>query len=373
METKKIEIKNIFLNKFPMSDIKDLTDQQVLQEIKEAIGQGWDVNKLYGDNDNFYNALHVCALKAHMQSCLFLLDKGVDPNFASGNESTAFTFLLDTVHDKDVGVENFLNICQKLKSYGADLSLPGYEKKSPLELYARFGTDLDDRVVDFLIDHADFENTFLLNEIIKEPKYLNFRVLKKIMATHKINLKKFIEPNENNKNSQSYWDDIPFYLKGKHGKKQFVFVEWLNNKSEFEFDKIHTIYEYSDKEENLFEINLLGLSIFNKNKAMFDWVMKKRPEFINQIFRVNNEEYNFLEFSIICNFRHGIRMSLKKMNNEELLEVNPEYYKKLSKKFKRTESSRALELFDRLYKSLFYKKLNNKYAEKNSKSKKLKI
>ena len=110
------------------------------------------------------------------------------------------------------------------------------------------------------------------------------------------------------------------------------------------------------------------MAIHNKNKAMFDWVLKKRPEFIDDVFKINNKEYSFLEFSLISKFTTGIQLGLKKLTNKELLLSNLGKMKDLCNQDRKT-----LETLEKIYNSLLYKELSNKYKSKNNISKKPKI
>lgn len=359
---------SIFLYNMPLNDMKGLTDLQILEQLKTFYAKNGNLNILYGDENNSYNVLHACALHAKIECCIWLLGKNLDPNLASGNGNTAFTFLLDTINDEGFGVEKFLDFAKKLKEFGGDLSLPGYENKSPLEIYARFNNVLHDKVIDLLIENSNFENNFLLSTVFMEYKYFNFRVLKKILSLHTIDLKKFIEPNKGSVISKSYWNDIALYLQGAQAKEQFAMVEWLDKKLGFELDNIHTINDYYGRGDNSYKVNLLGLAIKNKNKVMFQWVMKKRPQFTQDKFILNNKEYSLLEFSLICDFRHGAQLALRNMNEKEILLLEAGNLRELCKKYQRTA-----ETFDKTYTSILYKTISEKYKPKNNSTKKLKI
>lgn len=367
MPIEKNDRDSIFLNPSPMLDIKGLTDKQVLEQLERALSKDWNVYTHYGNDDNYYNALHACAVHGKVDSCLWLLEKGLDPNLASGNDSRAFTFMLDALNDNEVGLEKFLYFTKKLKEYGGDLSLSGYDKKSPLSLYAKYNNKLHNEVIDLLIDNSNFEKGFELNTIIIEQQYLNFRVLKKIISTHKVNLKEFSPASEDN-SSESYWDMIAIYFKGKHAKKEFVFVEWLHKKIGFDLEQIHTsnMSSYSNKE--IYTFNLLGMAIHNKNKAMFEWVLKQKPHFINTKFSLNDKQYDLLEFSVMCNFRYGVQLALRNMDKNNLLSLEFNKLKDLSK-----NSPRMTETFEKTYTALLYKEMSNKYPPKNIQNKRNKI
>lgn len=360
---------NIFFNDYLMQYVKDYTDEKITAQLEIALDKGWNIKTIYGEKDNFYNALHACALHGKINSCIWLIEKGVIPYIKSGNDSTAFTFMLEAICQEKIDIENFINFAKKIKDYGGNLSLSGYEKNSPLEIYSRFNNQLDERIINLLIENTNFEKDFNFNSIIKEDKYFNFKVLKKIYSNGKINLKEFTEIDENNKSTNSYWNSIAFYLNGKHGKTKFVFIDWLHNKSGFDLDQIHIINKnLSNGLKENFKFNLLGLAIKSKNKTMFKWIMKKRPNFVKDKFTFNNKDYELLEFSLLCDFRHGAQFILKKMNTQELLAVNLGNLKDLCSGYKKTS-----ETFEKTYTSVLYKKMSEKYKSKDITTQKYKI
>lgn len=106
---------------------------------------------------------------------------------------------------------------------------------------------------------------------------------------------------------------------------------------------------------------------------MFDWVMKRKPEYLNDHFYVNEKEYNLLEFSLLCDFRVAIQLFLRNMEKEELKNLNIPKLKQLCKD---NSNHLTLETFEKTYTALIYKEFSEKYEQKNKptiKSKKSKI
>lgn len=353
------EIKNIMFGENPNEEMKELSDQETLEQLKEAVSLGWDLKEIYGSTYNFYNALHACAMRKHFKSCEFLLELGIDPNLHSANDETAFTFIVGGLNRDKIKTKNFIDIAEKFKKYGADLSLCGYEDKAPLELYDKYNENLDEEVIEYLVKHADFENTFLLNQVFTSRSLCTVKTLKVILQHHKIDLKKIKAPDSNNQNSETYWDTIAF-ARGNYFKENFEVITWLHNKIGFDIDSWHLFYDYDGVNNTKYHVNLLGLAIQNKNNNMFEWILKRKPEYIHDKFFINDKEHTFLEYCLYCDFRTGIQMSLKSMSKEELKNLNIPKLKALCKEH---SNHLSLETFQKTYTSLIYKAISNKYEK----------
>lgn len=365
--------KNIMFMENPSKEMKYFSDEEVLEQMKQAESLGWDMNKNYGHDYNYYNALHSCAINNHFKSAEWLLKKGLDPNIHSANENTAFTFIVSSINNSGIENKTYIDFFEKLKSYGADLSLYGYEKKSPLQLYDHFNAELNEEITEYLIKHADFENTLLLNEVFTSRNLLTIKVLKTILTYHKIDLKKIKPSDNNNSNVETYWDSIAFSLSGNYSKEKYSKITWLHNQIGFDLDSWHTYHDFDGKNDDKYHINLLGLAVQNKNDNMFQWVLQRKPEYLNDIFYKNDQPYTFLEFSLMCDFRKGVQLALRKMNQDELNLLNIPKLKKLCVEH---SNHLTLETFQKTYTAIMYKNMISKYDNsniKNSKTKKMKI
>lgn len=365
---------NLMFTSFPDEAMKIMSDEEVLEHLKEAHNNGWDINTSYGPEYSCYNALHACCMtiKKHYKSAQWLLEKGINPNTHSGNENTAFTFFLSALPDEP-NIEEVLNFCNLLKKHGADLSFPGYDNESALELYNRYNNKLQQPILDFIIENTDFTHNFLLGELFKIPGLFTFNNLKKILQHHDINLKKVYDEDENNANAITYWDNIANSLIGSYWKSSYEKITWLHNKLGFDLDTWHTFNEFGINGDKEYYINLLGKAIYNKNSNMFNWVIKRKPEQINDKFYINNKQYGFLEFCLVCDFRKGVKLALKNMDKDELMSLNMPKLKKLCQ---HSEIPKTLETLEKTYTHLMYKYMRNKYENVSSsgnKEKKLKI
>ena len=83
---------NIFLTDEIYHSIKELTEEEVIMQLEQALSKGWDVHKKYGDEYSFINALHACAINKYFIASEWLLSHGVKTDLYSGNGETAFTF-----------------------------------------------------------------------------------------------------------------------------------------------------------------------------------------------------------------------------------------------------------------------------------------
>lgn len=365
--------KNIMFMQRPSKEMKYFSDEEVLEEMKKAISLGWDIQENYEDENSFYNALHACAMNYHFQSMEWLLKKGLNPNLRSGNDNTAFTFLVSSINNSGIEIKEYIKFFETLKKYGGDLSLSGYEKKSPLELYDHFNGQLNDEITEYLVKHADFENTLLLNEVFTAKNLLTIKTLKVILKYHKIDLKKIKPPEKYNPNVETYWDSIAFSLSGRYSKERYEKITWLHNKIGFDLDSWHSYKDFDGKNNDKYHINLLGLAIQNKNNNMFQWVLKRKPEYVNDVFYKNDNPYTLLEFSLMCDFRKGVQLALRKMNQDELNLLD---FPKLKTLCIEHSNHLTLETFQKTYTAIMYKNLMNKYENsnvKNTKTKKMKI
>lgn len=363
--------KNIMFSEYPHREMKNFSDEEVIEQLKEAEFLGWNINQYYGNEYDNYNTLHACAMNKHFKACEWLLKKGINPNLHSANDETAFTFIVGSLNKNKIKTKDFIDIAEKFKKYGADLSLYGYEDKSPLELYDKFNKNLDDEVIEYLVKHADFENTFLLNQIFTSTNLLTIKTLKVILKYHKIDLKKIKKPENDSQNSETYWDSIAF-LNGSYFKNKFEVITWLHNKIGFDLENWHLFYDYDGVNNTKYHVNLLGLAIQNKNNNLFNWLLKRKPEYMSDTFFINDKKHTFLEYCLYCNFRKGIKMSLINMSKEELINLNMSKLKSLCKDH---TDSLSLETFQKTYTALIYKKITNKYENilNTHKTKKLKI
>lgn len=345
-------------------DMRDLSDEEMLALLNEALLMGWDINKKYGDEFNHYNMLHACAINGHLKSCRWLIQKGLDPNIRSGNGNTVLTYILGGNITIISDVNEILDLLDFLKSYHTNFSIAGYNNLSPIETYVRYKNkeDLKQPIVDYLIKNSDFENTFLLGRILINNNLSNIKNLKTIINNHYIDLKKVKFDEENSKNSETYWDEIVFNLKHKFDKYKYEYVSWLHEKLGFDTKSFHTIYDYDGITENKYKVNLLGFAMLYHNKNLYNWVLKREPGFVKDYFSINEKEYSMLEFSLIIGFRTGVLDSLRKMNEDELYSLNVSALKEHI----REDDTLTLETFQKTYSSIIYKNMLKKYNINNN-------
>lgn len=359
---------NLLFTSSPHKEMEYFTDEEVMQHLKKALDKGWDINTIYGDTYSHYNALHACAMNHHLLSCEWLLSHGVNPNTKSGNDNTVFTFVLNSFHNSRLNVQDVLAFGEMLKSYGGDLKLTGYDSKTPLELYSHYNYQVEPEIVDYLLENSQFENTFLLAEILFDNKLASIKNLKKILNLHNIDLHYVRKAKNNELNSETYWDKIAF-CSGNYYKDKYEYISWLHEKLGFDLESWHTWVDFDGNQQTKYHTNLLGLAIQNKNKLMFDWVVERKPEYLKDKFFVNEKEYNLLEFSLLNDFRVAIQLVLRNMEKEELKNLNIPKLKQLCKD---NSNHLTLETFQKTYTALIYKELSSKYEQENKATNKLK-
>lgn len=362
---------NIFIeNNNIRYDIEKMSDDNILEQLEKALILNLDINKSYGEYYNYFSLLHICALNGHFKSCNWLLKNGANPNAVSANGHTVFTQMIEFVKIKGLNIDDILTFSENLKKHGGDLSKCGYNNKSALELYYYYHDELDDKLIDYLIKNSDFENTFLLNNLLIDGNnFLSIEILKKIISHHNINLKKIsFFKVDNTICNETYWNEIASRLSGSFRKKTFYYINWLHDNLGYNLDEkyVEIDFETSPFKNDKHKINLLGLAIKNKNKNLFDWVLKKMPHQINETFRVNEKEFSFLEYSLYCNFRTGIKLGLME-NKDKLNQLDIDALIKLS------DDDFTIDVFQKIYKSLLYRKINMKYNNLAKTTKRTKI
>lgn len=364
---------NIVYTSDPVQGIKFMNDEQVLFQLQQAYDNDYDINTRYGNDYNFYNILHALCMtgKLFYKSTQWLLDNGIDGNEKSGNSNTAFSYFVSSITN-DVTSEEAIQYAEILKNYNVDLTAKGYDNETPLELYVRYcyNKDIQQPLIDYLIKNSDFENSFLLRDLFTNNNLFTFKNLKTILSHHKIDLKK-VEIDEY-ENEKTYFDTVARGLIGKYWKENYEKITWLDYKLGFDVDSYHTYKDFNGTDDNKFHINLLGMAIQNGNSNMFEWIMKRRPEQVYDKFYINDEQYSFLEFCLVCDFRKGAKMALKSMSKEELISLNMPYLRKLCES---NTIPRTLETLDKTYTHLIYNHMKNKYDnyQPTNKEKKLKI
>lgn len=362
---------NIFLisNEDLHKNMRTLSDEETLEHLKNAKQYGWQQNHQYTKaqvwsiyhkysgsqhTQDYYNALHACAINGYLKSAHWLLQEGLDPNEKTGNENTALTFLLTGYKNTNITSQELLNFFDILKSYGANFSLSGYEGKAPLVLYSYYNNKLEQPIVDYLIEHADFENTFLLNEVFKDERLFTMKNIKKIMSCHQIDLKKTISVNNDSTNYKTFWDSIAFNLNKKHHKSSYEKITWLHDKIGFDIDSWHRYKRENRFSTITYRVNLLGLAIQAQNNNLFNWVLKRKPEYLKDTFFINDKPYSLLEFAMFCGFRKAVQLALKTMTHKEFISLDTINLKALCHM-----DTSTIETFDKTYTSLLYKNMSS--------------
>ena len=365
---------NIFLDFTPKDynlwkTANNYSDEEILQQLQDALKSGWNIETTYGNPYNFVTALHICGKLHFMKSYLWLLDQGANPNQKSGNENTGFTFFLFHFEDaiQKHNIDTILDFMKKIQDKKTDLSLNGYSDFPPLIIYNRYTKNLNPIIVDFLIQHSLVKDINFFENIVFDEKLFTISTLKKIFAYHPQFKNQILEHNQ-------YLDILFLAIKGSYGKSKIQCFEWLMNTCKISIEQNFQIeYFESFNQPKVYHLNisLLGLAIKNQNKLLFDWVLKKYPQIIEKDFFIENKKYSLLDFSLAFDFIPGIQFALKNMNFKKLSQINIQNL--LSKKniYHNNLNSTTLETLKKQYIASIHKGLKHNISNQSTKPTKL--
>jgi hypothetical protein len=356
---------NIFLNHQELSfnDVNFFSDKQLLEQLKEAVRHGWNMETLYGDQYSYFNVLHVCGFHHYIHSYLWLLEQGMQPNSISGNGNTPFTFFLHSfykIKQKNISIDEILEFFQKIQKKNTNFSLPGLDNLTPIEIYLKYNI-VEPKIFDFLILHLSSKNTDFWNNMIYDQNLFTISSLKKIFKNHTHEYK--------NLQNSSYYDHLFGVIKGNYGKQKFECLIWLMNYLKISMNERYSI-EYFSSVKNFnyhLQLNLFGLAVKNQNKILFHWLLKQNENQKNSSFIIDNKEYSLLEFSIAFNFITGIQFALRNMSTEEFFKIQIEKIINTPTIHGEAISPENLNTLNKTYISLMHKHLQKQIPHQNHK------
>lgn len=127
----------------------NLDDDMLLEELKSFF-RGKSINQHFGEEYNYFNALHACCYYHQEKSILWLLKHGAEVNSISGNGNTPLAFFAQNQFYEESDQYRILNI---LEQYKADYNISS-DDKLPIEHLLHYRKYIEEDILLHFLEHT---------------------------------------------------------------------------------------------------------------------------------------------------------------------------------------------------------------------------